>query len=80
MATKNFKKKKKKLKKVATMHPSPSDFPTPGVRWYPHFFFIKMIAKDVKEITLPICPRSLSSAFWNDQEKNRKGLQPPLPG
>ena len=34
--------------------PSPSDFdgfPYPQVRWYPYFFFIKMTAKDVKEIT-----------------------------
>ena len=34
--------------------PSPSDFdglPYPRVRWYPHFFFMKMTAKDVKEIT-----------------------------
>ena len=34
--------------------PSPSDFdglPYPRVRWYPQFFFMKMTAKDVKEIT-----------------------------
>ena len=34
--------------------PSPSDFdglPYPRERWYPQFFFMKMTAKDVKEIT-----------------------------
>ena len=34
--------------------PSPFDFdglPYPRVRWYPQFFFMKMTAKDVEEIT-----------------------------
>ena len=26
-------------------------YPTPRVRWYPQFFFMKMTAKDVKELT-----------------------------
>ena len=42
--------------KMKRLHqpPSPSDFdglPYPWVRWYPHFVFMKMTAKDVKEIT-----------------------------
>ena len=42
--------------KLKRLHPppSPSDFdglPYPRVRWYPQFFFVKMTAKDVKEIT-----------------------------
>ena len=41
-----------KTEKVTTT-PAPSDFdglPYPRIRWYP-FFFLKMTAKDVKEIT-----------------------------
>ena len=42
-----------KLKRLQ-QPPSPSNFdglPYPRVRRYPHFFFMKMTAKDVKEIT-----------------------------
>ena len=60
--------------KLRLQPPSPSDFDGllyPWVRWYPHFFFIKMTTKDVKEI----CPRSLSLAFWSDREKNLRGAR-----
>ena len=42
-----------KTEKVAST-PPPSDFdglPYPQVMWYPQFFFMKMTAKDVNEIT-----------------------------
>ena len=43
-----------KTDKVASTPPSPSDFdglPYPWVRWYSQLFFMKMTAKDAKEIT-----------------------------
>ena len=55
-----------KLKRLQ-QPPSPSDFdglPYPWVRWYPHFFFMKMTAKKVKEITFSVLEQP---------GKNRKG-------
>ena len=71
------------MKKVATI-PLPSDFdglPYPRVRWYSHFIFIKMTAKDVKEITympwitfLSVLERQKKT---KNKNKKRKGVQPP---
>ena len=61
------------MKKVATT-PSPSDFdglPYPRVRWYPRFFFIKMTAKDVKEITY--MPQITFCSVLERPGTNRKG-------
>ena len=54
--------------------PSPSNFdglPYPRVRWYPQFFFIKMTAKDVKEITY--MPLVTFFSVLERPGKNRKG-------
>ena len=62
-----------KLKRLQ-QPPSPSDFyglPYPRVIWYPNFFFMKLTAKDVKEITY-----MLLVTFFSVLErpgKNRKG-------
>ena len=61
-----------KTEKVAST-PSPSDFdglPYPRVRWYPQFFFMKMTAKDVKEITY--MPLVTFSNVLEWPRKNRK--------
>ena len=59
--------------------PSPSDFDGlfyPRVRWYPHFFFfMKMTAKDVKEITY--MPLVTFFSVLERQRKSRKGNNPP---
>ena len=59
--------------KVASTPPHPltlTTYPTPGVRWYPNFF-MKMTAKDVKEITLIPLVTFFSVLEWPG--KNRKG-------
>ena len=62
-----------KLKRLQ-QPPSPSDFdslPYPRVRWYPQFFFMKMTAKDVKEITY--MPLVTFFSVFEQLGKNRKG-------
>ena len=60
--------------------PSPSDFddlPYPRVRWYPQLFFMKMTAKDVKEITY--MPLVTFFSVLDRPGKTVRGLQqPPL--
>ena len=70
-----------KIEKVASI-PPPSDFdglPYPRVRWYPHFFFMKMTAKDVKEITY--MPLVTFVSVLERRGKNRNGgcNNPPPP-
>ena len=68
-----------KTEKVATT-PPPSDFdglPYPRVRWYPKFVFMKMTAKDVKEITY--MPLVTFFSVLERPGKTVRGLQqPPL--
>ena len=67
---------------IASSPPSPSDFdglPYPGQGGTPNFFFMKITAKDVKEVTyMPLV------TFFSVLErlgKNRKGsCNPPPPG
>ena len=63
-----------KTEKVAST-PSHSDFdglPYPRVRWYPQFVFMKMTAKDVKEIKW--MPLVTFFSVLELPEKNRKGV------
>ena len=67
-----------KIEKVASTPPHPltlTAYPTPRVRWYLQFFFMKMTAKDVKEITY--MPLVTVFSVLERSEKTVRGLQRP---